>query len=70
MDLHDGYYYCNSVEFCLWLTWFFFAMEGMLRPTCTCPGIIPDLELIPVKLGKVFLGFTMTKMCSSEERVM
>lgn len=25
-------------------------MERMLRPTCTCPGIIPDLEPMPIKL--------------------
>lgn len=29
----------------------------MFSSTCTCQGIIPDRELIPIKLGKVLLSF-------------
>lgn len=34
------------------------AMERMLGPTCTCPGIIPDLESIPIKLRSALLSFS------------
>ncbi len=44
-------------------------MEGMLRPTCTCPSIIPDLEPIPIKLDNVLLSFSYdSKMFNSAEK--
>lgn len=42
-------------------------MEGMLRPTSTCRGIIPDLETIPEKLGSVLFSYD-SKMHGSVEK--